>query len=178
MTPASPQAANVPFREGLRVWVKVAIFSFGGPASQIAVMHRLLVEEKRWVSEERFLHALNYTMLLPGPEAQQLAVYIGWLLHGVPGGLVAGARAGEGKPVKLYARPHEILVRREANGEREDISARILHINPAGPLVKLEMQRKNGGLLQAEVPASVVQTQALEKGQDVLVRPKQTRVFD
>jgi len=72
------------------VWVKVAIYSFGGPAGQIAVMHRLLVEEKEWVSENRFLHALNYCMLLPGPEAQQLATYIGWLLHKVKGGLVAG----------------------------------------------------------------------------------------
>ena len=66
------------------------MLSFGGPAGQIAVMHRILVDEKRWVSESRFLHALNYCMVLPGPEAQQLATYIGWLLHGVKGGLVAG----------------------------------------------------------------------------------------
>jgi chromate transporter len=70
--------------------VRVAVQSFGGPAGQIAVMHRILVEEKRWVSESRFLHALNYCMLLPGPEAQQLAIYIGWLLHRTLGGLVAG----------------------------------------------------------------------------------------
>ncbi|HVS02929.1 MAG TPA: chromate transporter, partial [Thermoanaerobaculia bacterium] len=93
-TPARPsldaQNTAVAFREALRVWAKVALYSFGGPAGQIAVMHRLLVEEKRWVSEERFLHALNYCMLLPGPEAQQLATYIGWLLHRVRGGLVAG----------------------------------------------------------------------------------------
>jgi chromate transporter len=81
---------TVPFREALRVWVRVAINSFGGPAGQIAVMHRILVEEKRWVSESRFLHALNYCMLLPGPEAQQLAIYIGWLLNRTLGGLVAG----------------------------------------------------------------------------------------
>jgi chromate transporter len=80
----------VTFWEAFRVWVKVALLSFGGPAGQIAVMHRILVEEKRWVSESRFLHALNYCMLLPGPEAQQLAVYIGWLLHRTLGGLVAG----------------------------------------------------------------------------------------
>ncbi|MBX3001810.1 MAG: chromate efflux transporter [Caldilineaceae bacterium] len=80
----------VTFRDAFWVWVKVALYSFGGPAGQIAVMHRLLVEERRWVSENRFLHALNYTMLLPGPEAQQLTVYIGWLLHGYRGGLVAG----------------------------------------------------------------------------------------
>jgi chromate transporter len=80
----------VSFTEALRVWIKVAVLSFGGPAGQIAVMHRILVEEKRWLSEERFLHALNYCMLLPGPEAQQLATYIGWLLHRTAGGLAAG----------------------------------------------------------------------------------------
>ena len=73
----------LPFSEALKVWVKVAIHSFGGPAGQIAVMHKFLVEEKKWISENRFLHALNYCMLLPGPEAQQLATYIGWLLDGV-----------------------------------------------------------------------------------------------
>ncbi len=81
---------DLPFREALKVWVKVAIHSFGGPAGQIAVMHKLLVEEKKWISETRFLHALNYCMLLPGPEAQQLATYIGWLLHRKKGGLAAG----------------------------------------------------------------------------------------
>jgi len=81
---------NITFREAFWVWVRVAIYSFGGPAGQMAVMHRIVVEEKRWVGENRFLHALNYTMLLPGPEAQQLATYLGWLLHGMKGGLVAG----------------------------------------------------------------------------------------
>ncbi|MEX1098023.1 MAG: chromate efflux transporter [Planctomycetales bacterium] len=81
---------QVPLREAFRTWCRVALLSFGGPAGQIAVMHRILVEEKRWISEERFLHALNYCMLLPGPEAQQLATYIGWLLHRTLGGLVAG----------------------------------------------------------------------------------------
>lgn len=81
---------SVTFSEALRVWVRVAVHSFGGPAGQIAVMHRILVEEKRWISESRFLHALNYCMLLPGPEAQQLATYIGWLLHKTRGGLAAG----------------------------------------------------------------------------------------
>jgi chromate transporter len=87
------RAASVSFpslREATRTWVRVALLSFGGPAGQIAVMHRIIVEEKRWVSEERFLHALNYCMLLPGPEAQQLATYIGWLMHRTLGGLVAG----------------------------------------------------------------------------------------
>ncbi len=81
---------SVPFAEAVRVWLRVAIQSFGGPAGQIAVMHRILVDEKRWVDEPRFLHALNYCMLLPGPEAQQLAIYLGWLLNRTPGGLVAG----------------------------------------------------------------------------------------
>ncbi|MFL6721935.1 MAG: chromate efflux transporter [Sphingomonas sp.] len=80
----------LPFREAVKVWARIAALSFGGPAGQIAVMHRILVDEKRWIGEERFLHALNYCVLLPGPEAQQLAIYIGWLLHKTRGGLVAG----------------------------------------------------------------------------------------
>src|SRR5262245_44863891 len=82
---------SVTFTEAFRFWVKLGFVSFGGPAGQIAIMHRELVERRRWISEERFLHALNYCMLLPGPEAQQLATYIGWLLHRTPGGVVAGA---------------------------------------------------------------------------------------
>jgi chromate transporter len=85
-----PGSHAVTFREAFLVWVRVALLSFGGPAGQIAVMHRILVEEKRWISESRFLHALNYCMLLPGPEAQQLATYVGWLLHKTKGGLTAG----------------------------------------------------------------------------------------
>jgi len=81
---------NIPFSEALWVWMRVAALSFGGPAGQIAVMHRILVVEKKWIGENRFLHALNYCMLLPGPEAQQLAIYIGWLLHKTKGGLAAG----------------------------------------------------------------------------------------
>jgi chromate transporter len=80
----------IPFGEAMRVWARIALLSFGGPAGQIAVMHRILVDEKGWIGERRFLHALNFCMLLPGPEAQQLATYIGWLMHGVRGGLVAG----------------------------------------------------------------------------------------
>jgi chromate transporter len=85
MQPAYPS-----FAEATRVWLKVALLSFGGPAAQIALMHRILVEERRWISDRRFLHALNYCMLLPGPEATQLATYVGWLLHKTRGGLVAG----------------------------------------------------------------------------------------
>ena len=86
-----PNVRDVSFGEALRFWVKLGFISFGGPAGQIAIMHRELVERRRWISEERFLHALNYCMLLPGPEAQQLAIYIGWLLHRTWGGIVAGA---------------------------------------------------------------------------------------
>lgn len=81
---------GVTFGEAFRVWLRVACLSFGGPAGQIAVMHRIIVEEKKWISESRFTHALNYCMLLPGPEAQQLATYIGWLMHRTAGGLMAG----------------------------------------------------------------------------------------
>jgi chromate transporter len=81
---------GVSLGEATRVWARIAALSFGGPAGQIAVMHRILVEEKRWIGETRFLHALNYCMLLPGPEAQQLAIYVGWLMHRTVGGLIAG----------------------------------------------------------------------------------------
>ena len=81
---------GISLREASWTWARVAMLSFGGPAGQIALMHRILVEEKRWIGEARFLHALNYCMLLPGPEAHQLAVYIGWLLHKTRGGIIAG----------------------------------------------------------------------------------------
>jgi chromate transporter len=85
-TPARPT-----FTEAFRFWLKLGFISFGGPTGQIAIMHTELVEKKKWISEARFLHALNYCMLLPGPEAQQLATYVGWLLHRTWGGIVAGA---------------------------------------------------------------------------------------
>ncbi len=84
------EAQGVSFGEAFRYWAKLGFISFGGPAGQIAIMHRDLVDRRRWISDERFLHALNYCMLLPGPEAQQLAIYIGWLLHRTVGGIVAG----------------------------------------------------------------------------------------
>ncbi len=86
--PARPEPVTL--RQAFWVWLRIAMLSFGGPAGQIAVMHRILVDEKRWIGEQRFLHALNYCMLLPGPEAQQLATYIGWLMHKTKGGIVAG----------------------------------------------------------------------------------------
>jgi chromate transporter len=88
MTAPAPEPPS--FAEAVRVWVTVGLLSFGGPAGQIATMHRILVEERKWVEESRFLHALNFCMLLPGPEAQQLATYLGWLLHRTRGGLAAG----------------------------------------------------------------------------------------
>ena len=90
-TPARPQQQTVvPFRTAVRAWFLISLQTFGGPAGQIAVMQRTLVDEHRWIGQRRFLHAMNYCMLLPGPEAQQLATYVGWLLHGTRGGLVAG----------------------------------------------------------------------------------------
>jgi chromate transporter len=88
---ATTFVAHPTFWQALRVWIRIGLLSFGGPTGQIALMHRELVERRRWISDSRFLHALNYCMLLPGPEAQQLAIYIGWLLHRAWGGLAAGA---------------------------------------------------------------------------------------
>ena len=89
-THPAPGAAAVSLKEATRFWWQLGWLSFGGPAGQIALLHRELVEQRRWLSERRYLHALNYCMLLPGPEAMQLATYLGWLMHGVPGGLIAG----------------------------------------------------------------------------------------
>ncbi len=86
-----PAQDLVPLRTAVKAWLLISLQTFGGPAGQIAVMQRTLVEEKRWIGQRRFLHALNYCMLLPGPEAQQLAIYVGWLLNGTRGGLIAGS---------------------------------------------------------------------------------------
>ena len=91
MKETNSEVAHPSFAEAFRFWLKLGFISFGGPTGQIAIMQTELVEKKRWISEARFLHALNYCMLLPGPEAQQLATYIGWLLHKTWGGVVAGA---------------------------------------------------------------------------------------
>ncbi len=88
--PNAAPPSSIPFREAFRFWLKLGFISFGGPAGQISVMHQELVDKRRWISEGRFLHALNYCMVLPGPEAQQLATYIGWLMHRTWGGIVAG----------------------------------------------------------------------------------------
>lgn len=99
MNPSTPPAAantdsvpqSIGFWQAFAFWLKLGFISFGGPAGQISIMHQELVENRRWISERRFLHALNYCMVLPGPEAQQLATYIGWLMHKTWGGIVAGA---------------------------------------------------------------------------------------
>ena len=89
--PVTDAHARLPtFREALRVWLRIGCLSFGGPAGQIALLHREVVDNRNWVSDRRFLHALNFCTLLPGPEAQQLATYLGWLMHGPRGGLAAG----------------------------------------------------------------------------------------
>jgi chromate transporter len=90
MTSTKSSQHDVTFREAARFWTKLGFINFGGPTGQIAIMHDEIVERRQWVSNSRFLHALNFCMLLPGPEAQQLAIYLGWLLHRVRGGLVAG----------------------------------------------------------------------------------------
>src|SRR5512135_1694448 len=89
-TPNTASPAMPTLGDAFPYWLKLGFISFGGPAGQIAMMHQELVEKRRWISEHRFLHALNYCMLLPGPEATQLAIYISWLLHGVRGGVIAG----------------------------------------------------------------------------------------
>jgi sulfate transport system ATP-binding protein len=159
-------------------------------------------EFEGWKADDGTVHLTEYNVVEVGPpkpasEDQRLrAVWgrypraarllrkispaLGALSKPAPGPALrrTGTLSGAGKAVKLYARPHELSIVREANGHNEYISARILHINPAGPLAKLELERKNGNLLQAEVPASVLESLRLAKGMDVLVRPTKTRVFE
>ena len=90
MTTPTERPAHPSFWGAFKYWLKLGFISFGGPAGQISIMHQELVEKRRWIGERRFLHALNYCMVLPGPEAQQLAIYIGWMLHRTWGGIVAG----------------------------------------------------------------------------------------
>ena len=88
--PPGEAGHGISLRDAVRTWLKIGLLSFGGPVAQIAVMHRVIVDEKKWISEHRFLHALNFCMLLPGPEAMQLATYMGWLMHKRLGGWIAG----------------------------------------------------------------------------------------
>lgn len=117
----------VRFAGALRYWLKLGFISFGGPAGQIALMHEELVERRRWLSERRFLHALNYTMMLPGPEAQQLATYIGWLMHGTWGGIVAGTLFVLPSLLILIALTWIYL----AFGHHEEIAGLLYGIKPA-----------------------------------------------
>ena len=116
---------SVGFAEAFRTWLKIGCLGFGGPAGQIALMHRILVDEKKWVEEQRYLHALNFCMLLPGPEAQKLATYVGWLLHGVRGGLVAGLLFVLPGLVSIMALSWLYLAYGQAAGGRLDIAHRV-----------------------------------------------------
>ncbi len=117
--PAAPaRPASLTLAEALRFWLKLGFVSFGGPAGQIALMHEELVDRRRWISEKRFLHALNYCMLLPGPEAQQLATYIGWLLHRTWGGIAAGA-----SPCAMYSQAR--ATRMNSDGSTNSTPARM-----------------------------------------------------
>src|SRR5438067_7373355 len=140
-TAAYPAPAHgVSFSEALRVWLRVAAMSFGGPAGQIAVMHRIIVDEKKWVGESRFLHALSYCMLLPGPEAQQLATYIGWLMHRWLGAIAAGG---------LFVLPGVIAILAlswvyAAFGQLPIVIARFFGLRAAGLAVVLQAVHRVG----------------------------------
>jgi chromate transporter len=147
MKPNSPEnstavAPTFPdFWLALRFWLKLGLISFGGPAGQIAIMHQELVEKRRWISEQRFLHALNYCMLLPGPEAQQLATYLGWLLHGVRGGVVAGV---------LFVLPSLLLLIALswlyiAYGQTSLVAGLFYGIKPAVTAIVLQAAHRIGG---------------------------------
>jgi chromate transporter len=171
MTPRLPHAAEgsnmdmpggrnpgVPFREALAVWAKIGVINFGGPAGQIALMHRVLVDEKCWIGEQRFLHALNYCMLLPGPEAQQLATYVGWLLHRTWGGIVAGTLfVLPGAVVMLglsllYAGFHEVrIVEALFFGIKPAVLAIVLHA-----LVRIGRRALTGRLAAALAAAAFI----------------------
>ena len=129
---AQIEMADVPLREvssaqAFRYWLKLGFISFGGPAGQIAIMHQELVERRRWISEHRFLHALNYCMVLPGPEAQQLATYIGWLMHRTWGGIVAGSAVR----VAVAVHPDRAVVDLMAYGNVPLVAGMFYGIKPA-----------------------------------------------
>jgi chromate transporter len=140
-TPVTSSPATVSFWQAFAFWLKLGCISFGGPAGQIAIMHRELVQERRWISETRFLHALNYCMLLPGPEAQQLATYIGWLMHRTWGGVVAGA---------LFVLPSLVLLIGlswvyVAYGHVAWVAALLYGIKPAVAALVLQAVQRIGG---------------------------------
>jgi chromate transporter len=139
---AAPAAiAPVPFAVAFRFWVKLGFISFGGPAGQIAIMHHELVDRRRWISEERFLHALNYCMLLPGPEAQQLAIYIGWLLHRTLGGIIAGVLFVIPSSVILLALSYAYVV----YGEMAAVAGVLDGVKPVVVAIVVEAVLRIGG---------------------------------
>jgi chromate transporter len=145
-------AHGIPFAAALRVWLHIALFSFGGPAGQIALMHRILVEEKRWIGEERFLSALNFCTLLPGPEAQQLATYIGWLLHKTKGGLAAGV---------LFILPGAVAIMALSliyvfYGELEPVAGLLFGIKAAVVAIVFQAVIRIGGRALGSIPKRVV----------------------
>lgn len=125
MNPAPPPAPT--FKEAFRFWFRLGFISFGGPAGQIAILHDFLVEQKRWISPSKFLHALNYCMLLPGPEAQQLAIYTGWMLHGLRGGLAAGILFVLPSTIILWA----LSIGYACYGKNEAVQAAFEFLKPA-----------------------------------------------
>src|SRR4051812_11555510 len=158
---ADPRPAEhrhgVSLGEAFRVWLRVAALSFGGPAGQIAVMHRIIVDEKKWVGEARFLHALSYCMLLPGPEAHQLAIYIGWLMHRWPGAIIAGGLFVLPGIVSIMALSYIYA----AFGSVPAITALFLGLKAAVLAIVLQaVQRVGGGALKSR-PMFILATHAL-----------------
>lgn len=159
MTAATLGVASLPARPGpvtlgqaFWVWLRIAMLSFGGPAGQIAVLHRILVDEKRWIGEQRFLHALNYCMLLPGPEAQQLATYIGWLMHRTRGGIVAGVLFVVPGAVAIMALSWIYVL----YGRVGIVSALFFGLKAAVLAVVLQAVMRIGGRALATVPARML----------------------
>src|SRR5436309_11240017 len=150
-----PQALG--FWQAFRFWLKLGFISFGGPAGQIAVMHQELVERRRWISERRFLHALNYCMVLPGPEAQQLATYIGWLMHRTWGGVVAGA---------LFVLPSlAVLIALSwiymAYGDVPEVAGALYGVKPAVTAIVLHAAWRIGSRALTSPPLSALPAAAL-----------------
>ena len=152
---ATPQH-GVSLAEAFRVWLRVAALSFGGPAGQIAVMHRIIVDEKKWVGEGRFLHALSYCMLLPGPEAHQLAIYIGWLMHRWPGAIIAGGLFVLPGIVSIMALSYIYA----AFGSVPAITALFLGLKAAVLAIVLQAVRRVGGRALKSRPMFVLATLA------------------
>jgi chromate transporter len=146
-----PKVHLVPLRDAFRYWAKLGFINFGGPAGQIAIMHEELVDKKRWISNNRFLHALNYCMLLPGPEAQQLAIYIGWLLNGKLGGIAAGVSV---RPARVLSHHGTVMDLRGPWGHQLD-RGRLLWVAGRGDRAGSRGGHQ-GGIEGTEEPVFVV----------------------